>query len=350
MSRKSKLDAALEGSAYPPMVPHQYLLDQPEDWESTCSLLCQRHLHAQERLSDVCRDLGLDRATARHLVALIRAHECGRIGQSYVKSKITRQRIPPLIRDFKAKIRANEIGHAILVVARQDAPLVRHVISTYAAAVSTDRQIVLTPTTATHMAYARALVEFVHGLRVEGLGFRLVAYENAKGEHADLDAFGMALGLDEEIPKRVVRARNPDADSPARQVGLEVVRTTSGGDVNVDEAFFAAMILGAAVEAWRFAVHASVMNPDGQPLTVLPMPLYPWPGSELPRAAVYLPFPFPESRRSGGMASARVDSSTFLLGHGRPLEEAIRGLENADRVARRLAPDLPLYVYNLPPG
>jgi hypothetical protein len=54
---------------------------------------------------------------------------------------------------------------------------------------------------------------------------------------------------------RTEKARNFKADSPTRQAGLEVLRVARASAVT-DQAFFSAMILGATVQVWRFALSA----------------------------------------------------------------------------------------------
>ena len=172
------------------------------------------------------------------------------MGKHYVQS-ISGCPFPPLPSRESAWLNAIEIGRAMYRVAQHQRHIVRYILSLFAVAVNSDRQVVLSVASASHAQVARGFIRFVSSLGIRGLEIGLVAYRNRKGDSADLDALRACLGLPDGTQMRTEQARNANADSPARQAGLEVVRTTSKGRTP-DQAFLSAMILGAAVEMWRF--------------------------------------------------------------------------------------------------
>lgn len=180
------------------------------------------------------------------------------------------------------------IGRAILRSAKRDISTVRHVLSVFATTATLDRQIVLTVDTEKHLHFAGILIAFVRELEIDDLEIGLVAYKNNKGVHADLDDLCRRLELaPNSTPTRAEMARNAHADSPARQAGLEVLRVTRASAVT-DQAFFFAMILGAAVEVSRFALPAASLSTAatyGQDISNPPRPLDPDPMSKMPPAS-----------------------------------------------------------------
>ena len=266
MSRRSALDIALDHPGYPRLAPHRYALSDPGEWFGACGQLLIRRLDQNDKLEGVCKDLEISLAFATDIMDFVTAQAKAKVGKHFVAST-SGDRIPPLPVRESTWRNANDIGSAIYRMAKRRVYVVRQILSVYATAVNSDQQLVLSVTSTRHLHVARVFAAFVKGLKIADLQIGLVAYENSRDAHADLNALSIQLKLDQDTPKRVEKARNQHADSPARQAGIEVVRTAPSGSV-VDLAFFCAMILGAAVEAWRFtlppASAPTAANPDQQ--------------------------------------------------------------------------------------
>lgn len=261
MSRRSALDIALDHPGYPRLVPHMYGLSNPVDWFDRCGLLLRRTLIQSDRPEDVCADLGLTAEFAAYLLDLVTQQATARVGKHFGKS-IGGDPMPPLPERECPWLKANDIGRAIYTMAQRRVYTVRKILSVFAAAASSDKQLVICTMSPRHLHVARVFKTFVEDLEIHDLRIGLVAYENIHGVHADLNELGIKLGLHEDTPKRVEMARNSRAGSPTRQAGIEVVRVVASRSV-VDQAFFAAMILGAAVEAWRFILPTQTSPPAG---------------------------------------------------------------------------------------
>lgn len=251
MSRRSALDIALDHPGYPRLAPHRYALSDPGEWFGACGQLLIRRLDQSGKLEDICKDLEISVAFATDIMDLVAA-QAKAIGRHFATSA-SGDRIPPLPVRRSTWLNANDVGRAIYRMAKRRVYVVRQILSVYATAVSSDRQLVLSVTSTRHLHVGRLFTAFVRGLKIADLQIGLVAYKDRHGVHADLDALAGQLGLSPNSPKRLENARNLDADSPTRQAGIEVVRIVDSASV-VDQAFFSAMVLGAAVEAWRFAL------------------------------------------------------------------------------------------------
>jgi hypothetical protein len=258
MSRKNALDEALDQPGYPRMSPHEFDLPEAWEWFSICGLLAKRRVAEVEALDSVCKDISLNPDIAQGILDLIAAQETTKIGKHYVSTAggLT----PPLLVRDKVWLDAIEVGRAIFRLAKYDASTVRHILSVFAMAANSDRQIIITVGSEMHLRFARFLIAFVKKLAINDLRIGLVGYKNEIGVHADLDDLCVQLGLDpKSTPMRAENARNTQADSPVRQAGLEVLRITRASAVT-DQAFFSAMILGAVVEVWRFALPAEASS------------------------------------------------------------------------------------------
>ena len=252
MSRRSALDIALDHPGYPRLVPHKYALATPEEWFDGCGLLLRRHVVQSDKLDDVCADLGLTPEFGAYMVGFVTRQGATRVGKHFGRS-ISGDPIPPLPVRESIWLNANDIGRAIYKTAQRRIYVVREIVSVFAAAASSDKQLVLSITSRRHLHFARVFRAFVRGLKIADLQIGLVAYKDKHGVHADLDALAGQLGLSQDSPKRLENARNLVADSPTRQAGIEVVRIVGSASV-VDQAFFSSMVLGAAVEPWRFTL------------------------------------------------------------------------------------------------
>ncbi len=255
MSRKNALSGALDRAGYRRMASHQYALPNPFEWFALCAQLLKRRVAEVERLGTVCRDILVDRDVALYILHLVSAWKTTRIGKHYVC--VAGGLIPPLPASDDIWLNAIAVGRAIFPMAKRDPATVRHVLSVYAMASNLDRQIVLTVGDKAHLHFAKIMIAFVKDLKIGGLKVGLVAFRNKAGVHADLHGLCGQLGLDpEHTPMRIENARNLDADSPTKQAGLEVLRVARASAVT-DQAFFCAMIMGAAVQVWRFALPAT---------------------------------------------------------------------------------------------
>jgi hypothetical protein len=276
MSRRNALDVALDQPGYLRMAPHDFKIPEASGWFELCGLLAKRRLAEVETLDSICRDISLQPVVAQNILDLISAHATTRIGKHYVET--AGGLMPPLPLRDAVWLDANEIGRAIYQSAQHQTHVARHALSIFAAAASLDRQIVITVGSEKHLRFARFLISFVKKLAINGLGIGLVAYKNEIGMHADLEDLCRVLRLDPKTtPTRTENARNFKAVSPARQAGLEVLRITRASAVT-DQAFFSAMILGAAVEMWRFALPAAAMSAtetSDQPISSRPKPTDP---------------------------------------------------------------------------
>jgi hypothetical protein len=116
------------------------------------------------------------------------------------------------------------------------------------------------------------LIDFVRDLDIDDLDIRLVGYKDKEGHHADFHAVSGQLHLANDTPMRTENARNVDAGSPVRQAGIEVVRSKAGKLVP-DQAFYSALILGAAVETWRFGLLAPPATNSGLQTASSPGPI-----------------------------------------------------------------------------
>jgi hypothetical protein len=261
MSRRTALDIALDHPGYPRLVPHEYALATPEEWFDRCGLLLKQHVVESDKLGVVCADLGLTQEFGTYMVDLVTRQGATRVGKHFGRS-ISGDPIPPLQMRESAWLNANDIGRAIYRMAKRRVYVVRQILSVYAIGVNSDQQLVLSVTSTRHLQVARVFTAFVRGLKIADLQIGLVAYENSRGAHADLNALSIQLKLDQDTPKRVEKARNQHSDSPARQAGIEVVRMV-GSDSVADQAFFSAMVLSATVEAWRFTLPPAYAPPAG---------------------------------------------------------------------------------------
>jgi hypothetical protein len=251
MSRKNALDEALDQPGYPRMAPHEFYLPNAKEWFGICGLLAKRRIAEVETFESVCKEISLDQDAAKRILDLISAGATTKIRKHYVNA--AGGLVPPLpVRD-DVWLDAIAVGRAISESAKRDTSKVRHVLSVFAMAANLDRQIVLTVGNEAHIHFAKILKVFVQELKIHDLGIGLVAFKNGKDMHANLRDLCEQLGLEpENTSMRTEKARNSGADSPARQAGIEVLRVARASAVT-DQAFFSAMILGAAVQVWRFA-------------------------------------------------------------------------------------------------
>jgi hypothetical protein len=147
-------------------------------------------------------------------------------------------------------------------------------MTVYALATNKDKQIVLSspeslddlsdPDYARALGYAQSLGEFVRFLGLEDLRVGLIAFDRSPQGWSRLEKLRDQLRLPKDTPLHCHAARNAKAASSKLQIGLEVVRRVESRDYEVDGAFFATMVLGAVVEAWRFAVPAIEESAEGQ--------------------------------------------------------------------------------------
>lgn len=276
MSRKNALDGALNRHGYRRMAPHKFDLPDAREWFDLCGLLTQRRVAEVETLETVCKDIQIKRDVAQYILRFVSAWKTTRIGKHYVSA--AGGLIPPLPLRDDVWLDAIAVGRAIFRLAKRDIGTVRHVLSVFAMAANLDRQIVLTVAKEAHLHFARILIAFVKELEIDDHEIGLVAFENDKGMHADLQDLSGQLGLDPNTTSmRTENARNFKAASPARQAGLEVLRVARASAVT-DQAFFSAMILGAAVQVWRFALPAAstpATETSDQPIPGRPKPTDP---------------------------------------------------------------------------
>lgn len=266
MSRKPNLIKALDGhSKYPPMASHRCKFAKPSEWAGICNALIERHMHCAEPLVDVCQNLGIDVQAGAYLVCLVIVQASEQVGQQhYLESSISKQMIPPLVCGDSARLRENQIGQAIYELALQRPSFVRNVLSIYAAAATTDRQIMLCPPDDPNdshdsvwlqaLHFATAFCSFVRLLRVADLTLGLVGYDSSQEGLQRTEMIRRKLGLGDDTPTRIIKPHNTNAGSARRQIGLEVVRHTEHETSVPDGAFYAAMVLGVVIEGWRFAV------------------------------------------------------------------------------------------------
>jgi hypothetical protein len=284
MSRINALNGALNRHGYPKLVPHKFDLANGSEWFTLCGQLVKRRVAEVERLGSVCADILVNPDLALYILRFVAAYKTTRIGKHYITG--AGDLIPPLPARDDVWLDAIAVGREIFRLAKRDAGTVRHVLSVFAMAANLDRQIVLTVDEESHLHFARILISFVQDdLEIDDLQIGLVAFRNKAGVHADLHGLCGQLGLDPKCtPLRIESARNLKADSPTKQAGLEVLRDGRASAVT-DQAFFSAMILGAAVQVWRFALPATAAaatRPSVQPVASCPRPTDPT--SKLPPA------------------------------------------------------------------
>lgn len=354
MSEKNNLERALENAYHRNLSAHDHVLEEPEEWESTCRQLCNRHLVLREDLDQVCDDLDIPLPTAAYLLGMIDEHASPVIRrQHYVSAPTSGDLVPPMLTEDWALVSANKVGRAIYSIACGNPERVRHIVYTYAAAANSDKQIILSPPQMDlcnvssrryekAVAFAKKLVDFVRELHVEHLRVGLVGYLSGPAGIHRLEAFRDFLGLDKDTPMRTHKPRNSLAPSSRRQIGLEVARLVEPGKFVVDGAFFGAMVLGAVVEVWRFAVHKPTKA--GIAVQVSPAAGQPSfrPGTDMPPAMLLAPPLF-----SGGSFHVPPSREERLIEERRRMDEvALWRLFSDAKMREKPTPTIFLQLFN----
>jgi hypothetical protein len=253
MSRKANLVNALARCETARILPYPFVFADPRSWHESASALFDRNVLGSEDVADVVEDIGIDLQTADFWATQLRESANQLTRRSLILSTMSGRLAPPTLEQDSARKRAARIGAAVYKVVLGDPRLARYVIGTYARALSTDKQVVLT--CLKHAVFAKALIKFVRSLTIPELDIRLIAFRCAQGQETNTVEWLSPLGLPEK--GNLIRgqvARNKNATSTASHIGIEVVRQTKNGLVKQDGAFSHVMLLGAVVEIWRLGI------------------------------------------------------------------------------------------------
>jgi hypothetical protein len=148
------------------------------------------------------------------------------------------------------RLRARDIGRAVYKVSRSHPDLTRRVVSVWARASNSDG-IVVVNSQDDHVRFAQSFNSFVDALDLDDLTVGVVGYTAANGMQTDIDAWLSTLKWPEETSRRMQEARNAERESPAQQLGVQVVRQRTKNRYHQDGAFIDVVLLAAAVEIWR---------------------------------------------------------------------------------------------------
>jgi hypothetical protein len=220
------------------------------DWHPKIAVAAERYAHQHLAMPKVASGLNLDPACGDLLASRLDAVGSGLVSPWFLRSKLNGiPRWQPLTHRTM-RLRARDIGRAVYEVSRRHPDLTRHVVSIWARASNSDGIVVLSQQE-DHLRFAHSFSRFVDALALHDLTVGVVGYTAANGIQTDINAWLSTLKWPTKTPRRVQGARNTTRESPAQQLGVQVVRRRTENSYHQDGAFIDVMLLAAGVEIWR---------------------------------------------------------------------------------------------------